>query len=574
MIEIPWGEGFIFDFPLIDAGAQGFVTDHTPAAGDAKLSTDDIVAANPTAETIAFTSGSEAPRAGDTLTGATSAETLVVIGYRLTSGTWGGGTAAGELFVHTASGVFQAENLNNTTTGTANVMTIGADLDGAGIFQYIENGYNAAAITPAEAQTKFGRLMVIDVAGAEWEDQAILFKTYGHPLAADSRGVAYAGYLDAPATDIDSSGTWIDLPLTYDYQSPANDDDINGAWIEVEDDSGVIDGDYITDFTASSGRCLLLNGIRYDLTGAGWIKYNVYLERNVPANVRAKLATLDLTATEQASVNAQCDTAISDGALATAAGVTAAHVATDADIAAVQALAAASAAWGAINSGIVFRGPVSAADPGVSFTIGGLAGQGAGAFIDANTPWYAYVFRDAGGIGGAPQGEVRQITGYTSATGLFTTAAFTVPVAVGDDIIIMSGRIAAIPEILADTGTTIPAQLAAAHVTTDALITAVSGKLPAFVGLKKGTAIEDFTIPMRDADGDLVSGLTVTGQIKKDGGAFAALTSTITEDGTTGMYDLTTSPALSASEMNADQVVLLFTATGAKPTIIQIFTES
>jgi hypothetical protein len=258
----------------------------------------------------------------------------------------------------------------------------------------------------------------------------------------------------------------------------------------------------------------------------------------------------------------------------TDAEMLAAHTATDADIAAVQTLAAASAAWGAINSGIVFRGPVSAADPGVSFTIGGLAGQGAGAFIDANTPWYAYVFRDAGGAGGAPQGEVQQITGYTSATGLFTTAAFTVPVAVGDDIIIMSGRIAAIPEILADTGTTIPAQLAAAHVATDALIAAVSGKLPAFVGLKKGTAIEDFTIPMRDADGDLVSGLTVTGVIKKDGGAFAALTSTITEDGSTGMYDLTTSPALSASEMNADQVVLLFTATGAKPTIIQIFTES
>lgn len=114
-------------------------------------------------------------------------------------------------------------------------------------------------------------------------------------------------------------------------------------------------------------------------------------------------------------------------------------------------VAVSSAAWGYINSGIVFHGVVSSAVPGVSFTIGGLAGMGAGAFIDTNTPWYAYVFRDAGGLGAAPQGEQKKVTGYTSATGLFTTEAFTVPIAAGDDIIIMSGRIAAIPDILADT---------------------------------------------------------------------------------------------------------------------------
>jgi hypothetical protein len=114
-------------------------------------------------------------------------------------------------------------------------------------------------------------------------------------------------------------------------------------------------------------------------------------------------------------------------------------------------MAVSAEAWGSINSGIVFRGVVTAADPGVSFTIGGLAGQGAGAFNDANTPWYAYVFRDAGEAGAAPQGEQQEVTGYTSATGLFTTDAFTVPVAVGDDVLIMSGRIAAVPEIKAVT---------------------------------------------------------------------------------------------------------------------------
>ncbi|MHC4371886.1 MAG: hypothetical protein ACYSW8_30110, partial [Planctomycetota bacterium] len=95
------------------------------------------------------------------------------------------------------------------------------------------------------------------------------------------------------------------------------------------------------------------------------------------------------------------------------------------------------------------------------FTIGGLAGQGAGAFIDANTPWYAYVFRDAGGLGAAPQGEQLEVTGYTSATGRFTPNDFTEKIAAGDNVIIMSGRIAAVPDILEDTGTTIPALIAA-----------------------------------------------------------------------------------------------------------------
>lgn len=107
----------------------------------------------------------------------------------------------------------------------------------------------------------------------------------------------------------------------------------------------------------------------------------------------------------------------------------------------VLAYSASAAAWGSINSGTIFRGKVTAADPGVSFTIGGLAGQGAGAFIDANTPWYAYVFRDAGGAGAAPQGEVRKVTAYTSATGLFTTDAFTADVAVDDDVMIVSAAL-------------------------------------------------------------------------------------------------------------------------------------
>ena len=103
---------------------------------------------------------------------------------------------------------------------------------------------------------------------------------------------------------------------------------------------------------------------------------------------------------------------------------------------------ALAAAYAIVNSGMGFRGTVTGAVAGVSFTIGTLAGLGAGVFVDTNTPWYAYVLRDAGGAAGAPQGEIKKVTGYTTASGLFTTEAFSVAVAVGDDVIIQSSQVA------------------------------------------------------------------------------------------------------------------------------------
>jgi hypothetical protein len=170
---------------------------------------------------------------------------------------------------------------------------------------------------------------------------------------------------------------------------------------------------------------------------------------------------VDGDSTAAANLNSACDNysatrGLSGTALPAAAADAAGGIpVSDAgglDMDLILTYAISSAAWGSINSGVVFRGTVTADDPGVSFTIAGLAGQGTGAFIDASTPWYAYVFRDAGGAAAAPQGEQRQITGYTSATGLFTTNAFSVPVVTGDDVVILAGRIASIPDILADTG--------------------------------------------------------------------------------------------------------------------------
>ena len=121
-----YNEDALFLFPLVDAGAIDFVSGPTIAAGDAKQFSDAQISTNIAAESVAFTSGSEEPTLGDTIDGATSTESGTFMFAVVTSGTWGGGDAAGFIFMKSLSGAFQAENLD-INGGTANVMTIGAD---------------------------------------------------------------------------------------------------------------------------------------------------------------------------------------------------------------------------------------------------------------------------------------------------------------------------------------------------------------------------------------------------------------------------------------------------------------
>ncbi|MBC8228940.1 hypothetical protein H8E77_05250 [bacterium] len=75
---------------------------------------------------IPYNSGSVEFTVGETLTGATSAHTGVVVAYHLTSGTWGGGDAAGTVYAKQASGAFQAEDLNGSTGGANMASATGA----------------------------------------------------------------------------------------------------------------------------------------------------------------------------------------------------------------------------------------------------------------------------------------------------------------------------------------------------------------------------------------------------------------------------------------------------------------
>lgn len=76
---------------------------------------------------LAFTSGSEEPQARQTLSGATSGATGEVVDVVVTGGTWAGGDAAGNIYILNQTGTFEAENLDNDDTLSANVATIAAD---------------------------------------------------------------------------------------------------------------------------------------------------------------------------------------------------------------------------------------------------------------------------------------------------------------------------------------------------------------------------------------------------------------------------------------------------------------
>ena len=94
--------------------------------------------------------------------------------------------------------------------------------------------------------------------------------------------------------------------------------------------------------------------------------------------------------------------------------------------------------------GLVYYGVVTAIPGANQFTIPTLAGFGDTAFVD----WTAYVFWDTAGVDAAPQREQQAIATYDSATGIFSTGAFTAPVGVGDIILILHPRIADITTIL------------------------------------------------------------------------------------------------------------------------------
>lgn len=115
----------------------------------------------------------------------------------------------------------------------------------------------------------------------------------------------------------------------------------------------------------------------------------------------------------------------------------------------LSALGAGGGPGPAPSEGLSYYGIVDAVPGANQFTISGLVGLGAGKFAGATNPYTAFVLRDVGGLSAAPQGEALAITAYATATGVFTTGAFTAAVAVGDEILLLHPSIANVLVILA-----------------------------------------------------------------------------------------------------------------------------
>ncbi len=210
-----YGEDALFIFPLIADGANDFVGDYTPAAGDCKLWTDTQISANTTSFILGFDSMSERPNVGDQINenGAGTGE-AVVMAVVIISGTVGGGTAAGFMFVRGVAGqAWSNDDQIDINGGTADVATADSttyDLAAtAGLIGIIGNGLFAVALTPTEVTTQQGEIHIVDSATKAIEDQAIRFHTFGNASAlhaVDFNDAVRGGMTALPNAAADAAG--------------------------------------------------------------------------------------------------------------------------------------------------------------------------------------------------------------------------------------------------------------------------------------------------------------------------------------------------------------------------------
>lgn len=179
-----YATGALFSSALLDgAGDPPGLTFAAPTlvAGDLKRSTDLLALGNLTAEFVAFTStgtNSVAPEVGDEINN--NSETAIVIGYKLTSGTWGS-DAAGYLFLEQVSGTLAAGQVS-ITGGDSDAFDLSADatpsIGGLAIGDEVW-----FALTSAEMTCRQGMVLIEDQGATVWAADGVAFQTYGHASA-------------------------------------------------------------------------------------------------------------------------------------------------------------------------------------------------------------------------------------------------------------------------------------------------------------------------------------------------------------------------------------------------------
>lgn len=127
------------DFDAVDGteDAYGFVIDDYDASEADKSGVavvrDAVIDPDHLAWPMVFTSGgTDVPRVGDVVVGATSSHTGEIAKITLSGGSWAGGDAAGTLWLRKVTGEFQAEDLDIDARGITNFATIAAGLKTAG----------------------------------------------------------------------------------------------------------------------------------------------------------------------------------------------------------------------------------------------------------------------------------------------------------------------------------------------------------------------------------------------------------------------------------------------------------
>ena len=241
----------LFPLPIIDAGTQDFVGDYVPAGGDAKVWTDTLIETNLSCFILGFDSLSERPSAGDQIdeNGAGTAQAVVMFTI-ITSGTVGGGDAAGFFFVKSVSGQAWSNNDQiDINGGTANIATADStthDLAAtAGLVGVIATGRFVVAATAVEMTCSQGQINIIDSATKAIEDQAVVFHTYGNAAAlhaVDLDDSVRAGLTALPNFAAGSAGG---LP---------DDTDANGA-------VRIVDGTGAREINTNSGAIVLVDTV-------------------------------------------------------------------------------------------------------------------------------------------------------------------------------------------------------------------------------------------------------------------------------------------------------------------------
>jgi len=242
--------------------------------------------------TLPYNSGSTAPTVGETITGATSGATAIVLSYTLTSGTFGGGDAAGVLtLANWDSTAFQAEDLNGSTSGANFASATAAQTIVASTTKAFEQGtaypYNVIVdcagrtmaqvyewfkyVTRENANSTQPNYVVMyrvnDAATAVVEEDGeeyISAQTTYTPVKASPFGTLAGGKL------FGARGVWVENMATADRQNFQLIDS-NGTtrtppnFITITVNS-VVSGDKVTVFRTSSGSTINKS---YFTSGAG-----------------------------------------------------------------------------------------------------------------------------------------------------------------------------------------------------------------------------------------------------------------------------------------------------------------